>query len=195
MKDTPSRGSVYRWVKELKNESVIVVEKEDGENDINLTKEGEDIVDIIKPLFSSKTEIEKEINGFRSKYLRNPDREELNEIIGREVKDSTIKTLEKYSEPSEKLRKEAKADLQEILKNCLIIIHYDIEPDKILNESDSKELKEAAKYFIEHKDILEDFEKVRDGRTYRCPPEIENFVESREMKAPPQPFFALNQGE
>lgn len=188
MKETPSRSSVYNWLDDLEESEIVTTEIEDSENDIKLTKEGQEIAEIIKPLFSSKSEIEDEIKRFRSKYLRNPDRKELNEIVGREVKDSTINTLEKYSEPSDKLREEAKQDLQNILKNCLIIIHHDVEPEEILNKSETKDLREAANYYIEHEEILDDFEKVGDGRTYRCPKELENFVKSREMKAPPRPF-------
>ncbi|MFB6144365.1 MAG: hypothetical protein ABEJ98_03570 [Candidatus Nanohaloarchaea archaeon] len=184
-----SNHTVRNWLNDLEDEGVVRIEKKkNNETKIRFTEDGRQIADIIRPLFASKTQIEKEIKLFRSRYLRYPDKSELSQRIGREIKNNELSALEDYSEPDLERKKKAKEELQEIIKSCLIIRHYNITAEEIEERADKKGLKQAAEYYQENKELIEDFERVGEGRTYRCPRELENFIESREMKAPPKPF-------
>jgi predicted transcriptional regulator len=182
--------AIDRIKEDLKDKNLVEIQPSDNEGHgkkVELTSKGEELYNALKPLDYNIKTIEEGVNRLRKKIRRNPTKDEITEKLGLKLDIETLSKVDGWREPSETVQKEARKELQEILEYCLIPIHYDLDVEK-MQKAEEKELNQAAEYYLENKEVMDDFKQISDSREYRCPVELENFVESRKMKAPPRPI-------
>lgn len=168
-----SRSTIRNWTDDLMDEG-FVEKKEGRKTKLYLTDKGRRLRDIIKPLFLDAEMVRKEIEKFKTKYLRYPDREELSKRIGREVEDNEVS----YQEPDEKTKKAAEDKLTKVVNQALIIYTSD---DKTYYEDNSR-FEEGWEYYQENKDLMEKFEN-RSGYGYEVPDKLKPYVNEAYMSS------------
>lgn len=106
--------NVKRFERNYKREKDKLIEhRSEGDNKKNyysLTEEGRRFYNVIRPLFIRLSDIKDFVEDFRSKNLRYPDREEIEDNIGRSLTETELKRLDILDRAPDDRFKEKKAE-------------------------------------------------------------------------------------
>lgn len=110
-----------------------------------LTDEGKKIYNAITPLFAKLKDIQEVIDDYRSLRRRDPTKEEIENNIGRKLKEAEVSYIRKeknWEEPSEELIEDKKEELIEMLAWYVAQSEDDLEEDSIIQVLNRKERKD-----------------------------------------------------